>query len=47
MGIRRDRAVGTRITRRIDLYERGLHTGLVGDAGVDSATREVRVAIGV
>ena len=38
--------IWARITRRIELWERGLHAGLVGDAKVEEAAREVRVASG-
>ena len=34
------------ITRRMDLWERGLHVGLVGDAEEEGAAREGRVASG-
>ena len=30
----------------MDLWERGLHTGLVGDAEAEGAAREVRAASG-
>ena len=32
--------------RRMDLWERGLHAGLVGDAKAERATQEVRAASG-
>ena len=32
LGVRRDREIRARITRRMDLWERGQHAGLVGDA---------------
>ena len=32
LGIRRAREIRARITRRMGLWERGQHTGLVGDA---------------
>ena len=35
-----------RIIRQMDLWKRGLHTGLVGDAEVKGATREGRAARG-
>ena len=35
-----------RIIRQMDLWERGLHTGLVGDADVEGADREGRAASG-
>ena len=46
MGNRRAREIWSRITRRMDLWERGLHAGLVGDAKAEEATREGRAASG-
>ena len=34
------------ITRRMDLWERGIHAGLVGDVEAEEAAREVRAASG-
>ena len=34
------------MTRRMDLWERGLHAGLVGDAEAEGAAREGRDASG-
>ena len=42
MGIRRAQAIRAQITRWMDLWERGLHAGLVGNAEVEGAAREVR-----
>ena len=36
----------SRLTRRMDLWGRGLHAGLVGDANAEGAAREGRVASG-
>ena len=46
MGVRRAREIGAWITRRMDLWERGIHAGLLGDAEVEGASREVRAASG-
>ena len=45
LGVRRAKEIWARITRRMDLWERGLHAGLVGDAKAEGAAREVRAAI--
>ena len=37
LGVRRDREIRARITRRMDLMERGQHAGLVGDAKKEGA----------
>ena len=42
LGIRRAQAIRAQITRWMDLWERGLHAGLVGNAEVEGAAREVR-----
>ena len=42
MGVPRAREIRVRITRRMDLWERGQHAGLVGDAEVEGAAREGR-----
>ena len=39
LGIRRAREIRARITRRMDLWERGQHVGLVGDAEAEGAAR--------
>ena len=44
MGVRRGQEIRARITRRMDLWERGHHAGLVGDAKAEGAAREVRAA---
>ena len=44
LGIRRAREIWPRITRRMDLLERGQHAGLVGDARAEGAAREGRAA---
>ena len=46
LGVRRDQDIWARLMRRMDLWERGLHVGLVGDAEAEGATREVRAATG-
>ena len=42
LGIRRAQEIRVRITRRMDLWDRGLHTGLVGYAEAEGAAREGR-----
>ena len=37
LGVRRSQDIRARITRRMDIWERGLHTGLVGDAEAEGA----------
>ena len=44
MGVRRAKEIRARITRRMELWERGLHAGLVGDAEEEGAVREGRAA---
>ena len=39
LGLFRAKEIRARITRRMNLWERGLHAGLVGDAGVEGAAR--------
>ena len=46
MGVRWAREIRARITRRMDLWERGLHTGPVGDAESEGDAREGRAASG-
>ena len=46
LGVRRVQDIRSRITRLIDLWERGLHTGLVGDAKSEGAVREGRATSG-
>ena len=44
LGVCWDREIRARITRRMDLWERGQHTGLVRDAKAEGADREGRSA---
>ena len=44
LGVRRAREIRAWITRRMDLWERGQHAGLVGDAEAEGAARKGRVA---
>ena len=44
LGIRRAREIRARITRRMDLWERRQHAGLVGDSEAEGAAREGRAA---
>ena len=44
LGILRAREIRARITRRMDLWERGHHAGLVGDAEAEGAARKGRAA---
>ena len=46
LGVRRAREIRAMITRQMDLWERGLHAGLVGDAEVEGAAREGRATSG-
>ena len=46
LGVRRAKEIQARITRHMDLWERGLHTGLVGDAEAEEAAQEGRAATG-
>ena len=46
LGVRRAREIRARITRRMDLWERGQHAGLVGDTKAEGAAREGRAASG-
>ena len=46
MGDHRSQEIQAKLTRRMDLWERGLHTGLVGDAKAEGASREGRAASG-
>ena len=45
LGVRRAQEIRAQITRRMGLWERGLHVGLVGDAEAEGASREGRTAI--
>ena len=42
LGVRRAWEIQAQITRRMDLWERRIHEGLVEDAKVEGATREGR-----
>ena len=46
LGVRRAKEIQYRITWRMDLWERGLHAGLVGYAKVEGAAREGKAASG-
>ena len=46
LGVRRARVTRVNIIRRMDLWERGQHAGLVGDAEVEGDGREIRAASG-
>ena len=46
LGVHGDREIRARITRRMDLWERCIHTGLVGDAEAKGAAREGRADSG-
>ena len=46
LGVRRSQEIQDRITRRMDLWERGIHAGLGGDANAEGAAREGRAASG-
>ena len=44
LGVRRAKYIRARTTRRIELWDRGLHVGLVGDADAEGADRECRAS---
>ena len=46
LGVRRAREIRAQITRRMDLFERVLHTGLVGNAEAEGAAQEGIAASG-
>ena len=46
LGICRAKEIRAQITRQMDLWERGLHTGLVGDVKQEGSIREGRDASG-
>ena len=46
LGAPRVRGIWDRITRRMELCERGIHTGLVGDTEAEGDSREVRASSG-
>ena len=46
LGVRRAQEIRARIMRQMDLWEKGLHAGLVGDAEAEVAANEGRDASG-
>ena len=40
LGARKDREIQVRIDRQLDLWERGIHAGMVGDALAEGRARE-------
>ena len=46
MGIRKAKEIRERITRHMDLWERSINVGLVGDTEADGSAREGRDASG-
>ena len=46
LGFRKARDIWTRITRWMDIWERGLHVGLVGDTDAEGDSREGRASSG-
>ena len=44
MGVCQAREISASITRRMDLWKRGQHAGLVGDAEAEGAAHEGRAA---
>ena len=42
LGVRKAQDIRAQITRQMDLWERGLHMGLVGNAEAEGASREGR-----
>ena len=46
LGVLRAQEIRAQITRRMDLWDRDIHSGLVGDAKVEGAAREGRAASG-
>ena len=46
LGVCRAREIQAWITRQIDIWESGLHEGLIGDSEVEGAVREGRAASG-
>ena len=46
LDVHQDGEIRARITRRMDLWERSQHAGLVGDAEAEGAAREGRAASG-
>ena len=46
LGVCRAKEIRAWITRQMDLWERGLHAGLIGDVDVEGAARDGRAASG-
>ena len=46
LGVSRAKEIRARITRQMDLWERGLHADLVGDAEAEGDSREGKAASG-
>ena len=46
LSVPRAKEIWARITRRMDLWERDLHAGIVGDSEAEGATREGRATSG-
>ena len=46
LGVRKDKEIWAWIARRMELWKRGLHVVLVGDAKAEGAAREGRSASG-
>ena len=46
LGVHRGQEIRARITRRMELWERGLHVGLVRDADAEGAAREGKATSG-
>ena len=46
LGVLKARVIRARVTRMMNLYERGLHVGLVGDAEAEGVAREGQAARG-
>ena len=47
LGDRKTREIQARINHRLDLWERGIHTGLVGDTLAEGRTQEGLIERGV
>ena len=46
LGVHRAREIRAKITRRVELLERGIHAGLMGDTEAEGAAREGRASRG-
>ena len=46
LGVRREKEIRATITRRVDLWEKGLYAGLVGDSEAEGDASEGRAASG-